>query len=331
MLPSSFFLLWLTLVVASCSAGVEIRSERPVDTHDRSEYYSGQLVTFVTDTSITKICLAEDDIFVGCLDGRVLRIDGRTGRLLAQIPAHTSGVVDIIRIDGLRFLSSGADGYLVLTDFAAGQVVSSYRLPLGEYGTALVRPLAEEVRVLVGTKSGGLHLLALPGFSLLSSISHDAPLWGLVMTGKDTCLAADGKGRVLQVSLGQALKVSGVLEAHRISIEAIAFQPAVGVFATVSRDRLVKLWSLPLSLLPRYTMRGHADSVLTAAFSHDGGLLYTAGWDCAVYVWKVGSGQLIDVIRAHTRPVQSIAAVPKGVLTSSLDGSIKIWKKKEKV
>jgi len=230
------FLLWLALVVVGCSAGVEIRSERPADTHDRSEQYSGRLLAFVAGASITKICLAGDEIFAGCLDGRILRIDSRTGRVLAQIPAHTSGVIDIVRMDGLQFLTSGADGYLVLTDFAAGQVVSRYGLPAGEYGTALVRPLAEETRVLVGTKGGGLLLLALPGFSLLSASSHDAPVWGLVMTGRDTCLAADGRGRVLQVSLGQALKVSGVLEAHRISIEAVAFQPAAGVFATVSRD-----------------------------------------------------------------------------------------------
>lgn len=325
------FLLWLVFVVVGCSAGVEIRSERPADTHDRSEQYSGRLLAFVAGASITKICLAGDEIFAGCLDGRILRIDSRTGRVLAQITAHTSGVIDIVRMDGAQFLTSGADGALVLTDFAAGLVVARYRLPAGEYGTALVRPSAEEPRVLVGTKGGGLYLLALPGFSLLSARSHDAPVWGLVMTGKDSCLAADGKGRVLQVSLDQDLKVSGTFDAHRISVEAVAFQRAAGVFATVSRDRLVKLWSLPLSLLPRHTMRGHADSVLTAAFSHDGGLLYTAGWDCAVYVWKVDSGELVDVIRAHTRPIQSIAAVPEGVLTSSLDGSIKIWKKKEKV
>ncbi len=79
---------------------------------------------------------------------------------------------------------------------------------------------------------------------------------------------------------------------------------------------------------------GHEASVSTIAFSHNGKLLASGGWDNAVKVWDIDKKKIIFDLKKHTGGVTSIDFHPKNLFlaSTSLDSSIRVWGiKKEEV
>ena len=72
---------------------------------------------------------------------------------------------------------------------------------------------------------------------------------------------------------------------------------------------------------------GHPGSVFTVAYSADGTLLASGGWDGTVRLWHPDTGSEISVLAGHTRPVRSVAFAPDGALLASggRDRSIRLW------
>ncbi|MBA4067356.1 MAG: hypothetical protein C0501_27330 [Isosphaera sp.] len=80
---------------------------------------------------------------------------------------------------------------------------------------------------------------------------------------------------------------------------------------------------------------GHKDAVYALAFSPDGRLLATAGYDRVIHLWNVPAGAAADLILLkpartltdHSDAVYAVAWHPDGTLlaTGSADRSVKVW------
>jgi eukaryotic-like serine/threonine-protein kinase len=72
---------------------------------------------------------------------------------------------------------------------------------------------------------------------------------------------------------------------------------------------------------------GHADSILSAAFSPDGLRVVTGSGDMTARIWDAGTGQQIAQLNAHTNQVNSAVFSPDGrrVVTASHDKTARIW------
>ena len=71
----------------------------------------------------------------------------------------------------------------------------------------------------------------------------------------------------------------------------------------------------------------HRPSTAKIVFSQDGERLATAGEDFIARVWSTSTGDIISVLNAHTRIINSIAISPDGekVLTASMDEKMFLW------
>jgi WD40 repeat protein len=75
------------------------------------------------------------------------------------------------------------------------------------------------------------------------------------------------------------------------------------------------------------TLRGHLETVRSAAFSPDGQRIVTASDDGAAIVWDTASGRQLLPLKGHKTGVRSVAFSPEGqrIVTGSWDTTAKVW------
>jgi WD40 repeat protein len=78
---------------------------------------------------------------------------------------------------------------------------------------------------------------------------------------------------------------------------------------------------------PARVLTGHADLIHDLAFSPDGKLLASCGYDKLIKVWDTASGKEVRTLREHSDSVYAVAFSPDGKLLASAaaDRAVKLW------
>jgi WD40 repeat protein len=68
--------------------------------------------------------------------------------------------------------------------------------------------------------------------------------------------------------------------------------------------------------------------VTSVAFSADGQWLASGSWDKTIKIWNVETGQEVQSLSGHDRPVYAVAydAGGRWLASGSEDGTIKLWR-----
>jgi WD40 repeat protein len=116
---------------------------------------------------------------------------------------------------------------------------------------------------------------------------------------------------------------------------SMAFSPDSRVVATGYPDRAhdkrwpldtVSLWETASGkFLAQF--RGHEGMVVAFAFSHDGRVVASGGWDGTVRLWDLGSGRQLRKFEGHRGGVLSLAFSPDDTLLASggSDTTVLVW------
>ncbi|KAG1787027.1 WD40-repeat-containing domain protein [Suillus plorans] len=122
---------------------------------------------------------------------------------------------------------------------------------------------------------------------LLSTIKLDRTVWSLTWTSDEKKLIAgcgNGPIRIFDTATWQQI---AVLEGHIDVVFSLTLFPNDRLLASASWDKTARLWSLDTNLQIGPPLQ-HKHEVECAAFSADGKLLSTVGWDDKnAYVWDI--------------------------------------------
>ncbi|MDE2927861.1 MAG: hypothetical protein OXT71_15810 [Acidobacteriota bacterium] len=132
--------------------------------------------------------------------------------------------------------------------------------------------------------------------------------------------------RLLRPGGGVDARLTGLAE----TVRSVAFSRDGSRLASgagmPSRFGEIKIWDPATRQLVR-SWEGHTDCIYSVAFSPDGSVLATAGYDRLVKLWEVTTGREIRTISGHVDAVYSLAFNASGdrLASASADRTVKVW------
>ncbi|MBN2314716.1 MAG: hypothetical protein JXM79_12365, partial [Sedimentisphaerales bacterium] len=115
------------------------------------------------------------------------------------------------------------------------------------------------------------------------------------------------------------------IPAHKSPVHSVAISPNGRILATGS-GRKVQLWDL-ITMMQRHVLEEHTEGVCCLAFSSDGKILASGGYDGAVILWNSASGQKLHALEGHSYDdIQCLAFKPDGkTLFSGSSDQTLLW------
>ena len=144
-------------------------------------------------------------------------------------------------------------------------------------------------------------------------------------------LGADCSIKVFQVGNYDSGPVFTFSGGHQRGVSDIYWSSDSKCLVSASDDTTLAIWSLPEDansvIEPCRKLTGHSSYVYCVAFSPNGSILASGGFDDSLRLWDVRQGKMFQEIAAHGDPVTSVDFSEDGttLLTGSFDGLMRLW------
>jgi len=219
------------------------------------------------------------------------------------------------------------------------KLLQEFRLAKDKGGTG-VSAVAVSKDGKLALSSSGFGALALSAGVSLWNVENGQEarrLDALKTAANSLALSPDGRRALLGCEDG-SLRLWDVTKAKELRVirgdflsgaRSVVFSPDGRLAATGGGDAVdtvVRLWdSATVKALGSF--KGHKGAAPALAFSADGRLLLTGGWDSTVRLWDVKTRKQQKLFAGHTRNVHSVAISPDGtrILSGSADKTLRLW------
>jgi WD40 repeat protein len=234
--------------------------------------------------------------------------------------------------DGRTLVTASGDNTAAIWDLATGRVQHELKQD-GPVYAAVLSP--DGALVATGSGDGYVTIYRVAdGKEVVRQRKHADAVYCVAYSRDGKWLASvggNGKGGDTVCRLWDAatLTLKQELSGHTFPVYGAAFAPDGKTLATSSRDKTVRLWSLPSGECR--VLEGHTSDVHRCVYSPDGKLLASASQDGTVRVWDVQQGTCRQVLSVAKRgkpdPFYGVAFSPDGKRLAAVgdDFRLHIW------
>ncbi|TPX69418.1 hypothetical protein SpCBS45565_g02429 [Spizellomyces sp. 'palustris'] len=247
-----------------------------------------------------------------------------------DMPGHRTDVRCLALSPDNQMLASGSSESIKIWNVHSGQCVKTL-----ESGYALCCEFIGPNLVVVGTKSGQLHLFDLARGLLETIDAHEGPIWslqvwpdrkGLTTGSQDKEVKFWECGMVVQDGVRRSALVHTRTLRMSDNVLCIRYSPDGKLLAIALLDSTIKvLYADTLKFF--LSLYGHKLPVMSMDISSDNSLIITASSDKTIKVWGLDFGDCHKSLFAHQDAVMSIRFVwgTHYFFSTSKDKTLKYW------
>ncbi|KAE9356116.1 hypothetical protein PF008_g3749 [Phytophthora fragariae] len=184
--------------------------------------------------------------------------------------------------------------------------------------------LHEWIQATSGDADGAQH----PSPALSAMTQEAAESMSHLLLSEDEGLGAGGPDAKLVTHVTHSIR------AHATEVNSVCFNTSGKILFSGSSDGTVRAWEAeagaasPPRALGEYRGMGTAHPLLCVRASEDGALVLGTGCDRKCFVWRVGTGRVMQTLTGHKGKVLAAEfspVMPHEVITGSSDRSLRVW------
>lgn len=232
-----------------------------------------------------------------------------------------------ISADGKLIVSGGRDNIVRLWNAATGDLRGQM---LGHTAWVTRVTISSDNRTIAsGSQDSTVRLWDATTFALKATLTHHSgSVTGVAFSPDGRLLATTGLDSLIWIGEAATGRELARLTNFNGAVWSVAFSSDGHRLATGSADGTIWLWGLYDNSVTR--LDGHAGSVTALTFSADGTRLISSSWDRTARVWDVSQsppnpGKMLLTLDGHYGPVTGAGFSARGLITSSLDGILRLW------
>jgi WD40 repeat protein len=265
-------------------------------------------------------------VVTGCTGKAAYRWNAVTGRLIGDPLAHPEEVVAVaFSPDGKTIVTGCCDGAARLWDAATGAPSGD---PLRHGHKVLAVVFSPDGKTVVSADdTGNARLWEADTGRLVSHLPiNKGPIHGVAFSPDGKTIATGSLAGYLHFWDAATSKPLGDPFVHVYTrVQALAFYPD-GSLVTGSDAGMARVWQPGKADYPGLILP-HGDHVQQVAFSPDGRLVLTGGFDRCARLWDTATCRPVGEPLPHDGPVHTVAFSPDGhlALTGGDDRTARLW------
>lgn len=206
-------------------------------------------------------------------------------KLIYQQALSTKAIFGMLSIGHLLYFVS-EDGYLRVFDLTSLSIVSEFQI--SESALRSIAYNAADQLVYIGSKDNTIYVFSIIEQKIKYRMQeHTLPVFSLAYDASNQQLLSGS--RDAQIKIWSKTEVQN-LPAHMFAVNNIQHIPSLGIFASASMDKSLKIWDAKtfrlLGLADPQVNNGHHKSVNTLCFTPYENQLVSAGDDKLIKVWS---------------------------------------------